>query len=579
MSVEVHVLGPVEATDDGEQIALGPPQQRAVLALVVLARGDVVPTATLIDALWPDDPPATAVKTIQTYVSRLRRLLGNDAIERRSGGYALGALVATDISRFERLEVEGRVEDALELWRGSALSDVRSSPALELEAARLDEVRLRALEEKLELALAEGRPRDVIGDARALAAEHPLRERLVALLMRALYGAGRQAEALEAYRTARNRLSRELGLEPSSELKELERRILDHDPSLLPPPEHERALRREHFARGRRTWRPRVAAAAAVATIAVLAVIVVDARRSTSSALVLGPNTIVRIDPANNRIVQSFKVGRLPGAIVATEKYVWVVNERDGTLSRVSTATGARETIGGLPSVGFLALDGAENVYASGWDAPFVWKINPQRVVITRRFRVRSRAIGLAVGGGSLWVVDRLVNEVARIDLRTARFAGSVPVGTDPLATTFGFGALWVANSDDGTVSVIRPGVRRPETVEVLSRPFGIAAGEGAVWAGSNTWSTISRIDHDTRRVVARIGVARSKGLGSDLYAVAAGAGSVWGANWGELTVVRVDPGTNRVVARIKMPGAPRGIAIAGDDVWVSVAVPGAEFP
>jgi YVTN family beta-propeller protein len=301
--------------------------------------------------------------------------------------------------------------------------------------------------------------------------------------------------------------------------------------------------------------------------------------RDDGPKLTLGPNTIVRIDSKTNEIVQSIGVGRLPGAIVATDRHVWVVNERDGTLSRVDPETGASETIGGLPSVGFLAVDNRGNVYASGWDAPFVWRIDGRQVAITKRFRVKTRAIGLAVGGGSLWVVDRLANAVSRIDLATAKVEDSVAVGADPLRTAIGFGALWVANSDDATVSVIRPGVAEPETIPVGGRPFGIDAGEGAVWVGSNSLSQIYRIDADTRRVVERIDVSASRALPSGLFDVVAGAGAVWGANWAELTLVRVDPDTNRVVARIKLPGAPRGIAVAGDDVWVSLGVPGAEFP
>ena len=275
--------------------------------------------------------------------------------------------------------------------------------------------------------------------------------------------------------------------------------------------------------------------------------------------------------------MQSIGVGRLPGAIVATERHVWVVNERDGTLSRVDPERARARRSAALPSVGFLALDTRGNVYASGWDAPFVWRIDGRRVAITKRFRVKTRAIGFAVGGGSLWVVDRLANSVSRIDLATARVEDSVAVGADPLRTAFEFGALG-REPDDATVSVIRPGVAEPETIPVEGRPFGIDAGEGAVWVGSNSFSQILRIDADTRRSSTR-STSALRALPSGLFDVAAGAGAVWGANWAELTLVRVDPETNRVVARIELPGAPRGIAVAGDDVWVSLGVPGAEFP
>jgi YVTN family beta-propeller protein len=570
MAVEVRVLGPVEAERDGVRVELGAPQQRALLALLALSNGNLLTTDAIVDALWPEAPPPSAAKIVQTYVSRLRRALGETAIERRGAGYKLAEDVAIDVKQFEKLTAEGDPRAALDLWRGSPFADVPRTQPLQVEADRLEEQRLRAIEDRIDRELDAGRHREVVPELQALVAANPLRERPVGQLMVALYGSGRQAEALEAYRRARHTLVDELAIEPGAPLRDLERRILEQDPSLLPPEQHPESPRRPT-----RTW-----LLAAIALAVVLSATGAYAlARDDGPTLALGPNTIVRIDSKTNEIVQSIGVGRLPGAIVATDRHVWVVNERDGTLSRVNTETGASETIGGLPSVGFLAVDTRGNVYASGWDAPFVWRIDGRRVAITKRFRVKTRAIGLAVGGGSLWVVDRLANAVSRIDLATARVEDSVAVGADPLRTAFGFGALWVANSDDATVSVIRPGVAEPETVPVEGRPFGIDAGEGAVWVGSNSLSQILRVDADTRRVVERIGVSASRALPSGLFDVVAGAGAVWGANWAELTLVRIDPETNRVVARIKLPGAPRGIAVAGDDVWVSLGVPGAEFP
>ena len=178
----------------------------------------------------------------------------------------------------------------------------------------------------------------------------------------------------------------------------------------------------------------------------------------------------------------------------------------------------------------------------------------------------------MAVGGGSLWVVDRLINAATRIDLARGKVAGSVEVGPDPLVCAFGSGALWVANSDNGTVSVIRPGVPKAQTIAVGAKPFGIASGEGAVWVGSSTDSTVTRIDPELGRVVKVI----KTGVNDEgLYNIAAGAGGVWAADiYGD--VVRIDPRTNKVVARIRLGVEPRVIAIAGDDVWVSVAAPGA---
>ena len=136
----------------------------------------------------------------------------------------------------------------------------------------------------------------------------------------------------------------------------------------------------------------------------------------------------------------------------------------------------------------------------------------------------------------------------------------------------FGYGSLWVANSDEATVSVIRPGVSKAQTIVVSGKPFGIAAGEHAVWVGSYTDSTVTRIDPDLRRVVKRISVLPPGRQISGLYNVAAGAGGVWAVNAEAMDIARIDPNTNKVVAHIKLPVSPRVIAIAGDQVWVSVA-------
>jgi DNA-binding beta-propeller fold protein YncE len=188
---------------------------------------------------------------------------------------------------------------------------------------------------------------------------------------------------------------------------------------------------------------------------------------------------------------------------------------------------------------------------------------------------VKTRALGLAVGGGSLWVVDRLANAVSRIDLARRRVEPPIAVGTDPLVLAFGFGALWVANSDDATVSVIRPGVPTPSTIHGPEKAFGIAADAGAVWVSSNVDSRLYKIDPDTRRIVDRIDVS-SRARENDVFDVAAGAGSVWVANRGAREVVHVDPSTDRVIGRVELPWGtePHGIAVTPDRVWVSVANP-----
>ena len=158
MTVVISILGPVEAARDGNRVDLGAPQQRALLALLATSRGPIS-LDTIIDTLWPDDPPASAAKVVQTYVSRLRKALGEDTIERRGGGYALTTPpTSIDAVRFEQLAREGAFHEALALWRGPALADLGNMPGLAAEAARLDEERLGVLEQRIDADIAAGRP-------------------------------------------------------------------------------------------------------------------------------------------------------------------------------------------------------------------------------------------------------------------------------------------------------------------------------------------------------------------------------------------------------------------------------------
>jgi predicted ATPase/DNA-binding SARP family transcriptional activator len=251
--MEFRILGPLEVTDGERVIELGARRQRQLLAILVLHANEVVSADRLIDDLWGAEPPATAAKTLQVYVSRLRRALGrDDVIATRSGGYRLVAAAdAIDAVRFERLteragtcrsagDVDGAAADlnaALGLWRGAALADFAYERFAETAISRLEELRLGALEERLDADLARGRHRESIGELESLVREHPLRERLWSQLMLALYRCGRQAEALEAYRQARSTLVDGLGIEPGHALKELERQILEQDAGLAAPPD------------------------------------------------------------------------------------------------------------------------------------------------------------------------------------------------------------------------------------------------------------------------------------------------------------------------------------------------------
>jgi predicted ATPase/DNA-binding SARP family transcriptional activator len=246
------ILGSFEVADDeGREVALGGLKQRSVLAMLLLRAGEVVSSDRLIEELWGERAPATAAKTIQVYVSKLRKALGDGVLVTRSGGYVLGITTAEiDAGQFESLATEGRgslhagdfrraaglLREALGLWRGHALADFAYQSFAQAEVARLEESRLVALEDRFDAELGLGEHSRLVGELEGLVREHPLRERPVGQLMLALYRSGRQADALEVYRDASDLLRDELGLEPSLRLRELERSILNQDATVAPPP-------------------------------------------------------------------------------------------------------------------------------------------------------------------------------------------------------------------------------------------------------------------------------------------------------------------------------------------------------
>jgi WD40 repeat protein/DNA-binding SARP family transcriptional activator len=241
-----RILGPLEVDVGGDTIRLGGPKQRAVLAHLVLRANQLVPVETLIDQIWPAEPPERARNVIQTYVSHLRKALGHDRIESSGPGYRLRLDPSElDAARFDALMRDAKkslpvdpnvavatLEDALALWRGPALADLADQSPLLAEAARLDELRLEAQEKRIEGLLAAGVQDRVIGELEALIAQHPWRESLWTLLMLALYRDGRQADALRCFQRVREILADELGIDPSPELAALHRRVLNQDPGL-----------------------------------------------------------------------------------------------------------------------------------------------------------------------------------------------------------------------------------------------------------------------------------------------------------------------------------------------------------
>jgi DNA-binding SARP family transcriptional activator len=247
---DYSILGSLEVHAGDRAVPLGGARCRAVLAVLVMRANHPVSIGRLIDEVWGDPAPASAGNVVHGHISDLRRALGRDAIETRGDAYVLRVEHGRrDVDRFEELAARGAealrdgqhheasaaFAEALALWRGPALSDIAEGGLLVAEALRLDEMRLHAVEMRIEADLACGRHAELVGELRALVAEHPLREPLRAHLAMSLYRAGRHVEALDGLRAARRSLADELGLDPSPRLQALERSILQHDPALAAP--------------------------------------------------------------------------------------------------------------------------------------------------------------------------------------------------------------------------------------------------------------------------------------------------------------------------------------------------------
>jgi DNA-binding SARP family transcriptional activator len=241
--LEFRILGPLEVSANGAPVPLGGQKQRALLAILLLRADEVVSTDRLLDDLWGEQPPRTASTSLQNFVSQLRKTLGPDVLVTRPPGYLLRLRGnELDLRRFERLLAAARdadvvtrarlLEEALALWHGAPLAEFAYEPFAQSEIGRLEELRLSALEDRIDADLELERHAELAGELEALVAEHPLRERLRGQLMLALYRSGRQAEALQAYREARRALTEKLGIEPMPALQQLHAAILRQDRSI-----------------------------------------------------------------------------------------------------------------------------------------------------------------------------------------------------------------------------------------------------------------------------------------------------------------------------------------------------------
>jgi peptide/nickel transport system substrate-binding protein len=529
--LEFRILGPFEVSRDGSPVDIPAGKPRALLALLLLRAGDVVSVDTLVDELWGERPPATAAKNVQGYVARLRRALGNGVLVTRAPGYALRIdEKGLDAARFQSLVEEARLEapgraaerlrDALVLWRGQPLADFTYDSFAQDEIRRLEDLRLSALEDRIDADLALGRHESVVPELESLARSHPLRERLQGQLMVALYRCGRQAEALETYRAARRRFVDSLGVEPSPTLQALERAILEHDPSLEAPPRRDRAARPDAMRFGGRGL---LVVAAGLLVAAALAALLSVRLSSGSRRLLVAANSIGVVDGKRNEVRAVIRAGGEPGGIAYGVGAVWIADTADDLVLRT----------------------------------------NPESRNVDR-VPVGHRPTGVAVGAGQVWVVNQLDRTVSEINPRALRQVETIQVGNGAGAIVFGYGSVWVANTTDYTLSRIDPdkgGI--VATVPLAGVPGGLAVGRRGIWVTSSSTGQLLLVDPRTNRV------SQSIPIGNGPQGVAVGHGSVWVANTPDGTISRLDPGSGRV-RKIAVGEAPTGVTVGGGSIWVA---------
>jgi YVTN family beta-propeller protein len=598
--MEFRILGPVEVRDDGRIVRLGGGKQRAVLALLLLNANRVVASERMIEQLWGELPPATAATALQGHISSLRKALGADVIATRPPGYVLETAIGElDLERFEWLMAEGRdalergdperaaerLRAALELWRGEALGDIAFEPFVQTEAARLEGLRLDAVQDRIEADLTTGHGPELVGELDRLVAAEPLRERFWAQLMLALYRSGRQAEALGAYRRARQSLVSQLGIEPGPELRDLERRILAHDPTLGRGPRLPVPLRRTANARLALALMGLAALGVIVTALLLFAggsdptaavpadsVAIIDLRRNAivgaipvlqdpgpiaaGAGLVWAVNldseTVSRIDPQARRLLGTKGVGEVPGNIAGATGEVWVLDRclggESGTLLHIHTA-----------GAGGIDLD--EEIPLAD--------LAPEPGTGVGSLQTASRC-GLAAAGRSVWVTTNSPPGLVRVDFdrssATSSVGKAIPLAHSPSAIALGAGSVWAVDAEQDVVRRIDPVKGEViRTIRAGNGPVAITVGEGAVWVANGDDGSVSRIDPRTSSVTKAISV------GEQPAAVTTGTGSVWVANSGDGSVSRIDPQSNDVVDTFSVGHSPQGVAVAGGAAWVTV--------
>jgi YVTN family beta-propeller protein len=574
--MEFRILGPLEVVSDGSRLPLGGAKQRAVLAYLLLHANEIVSTDRLVDELWVDGAPRRATKALQMHVLGLRRVLDEGRLETHGRGYRLrvepGELdleqvehLAEQAARSAPAEAARLLRDALALFRGEPLGDVAFESFGAAESARLTELRLHLLEERVDADLLLDRHAGLVPELESLVIEHPLRERLRGQLMLALYRSGRQADALEAYRRGRSTLVESLGLEPGAELRQLEAAILRQDPRLgaARPSLSGRVRRRPHVAV--------LAGAVLVATAGAIAIAVVLATRSSPKPPVVVADSLVRIDAGRNAVAEVIPTGREPLVVVTSPQYLWVLNALDETVSRIDRSSRETRIVGGLSAPKSIALGAEDTLWVGSESTSFVVGLDVETLRLTDRIAVPGAPPAfIAVDGSTLWASQPNVGDAAGtvsvVDLEHGRVVRRYPVGGYTTEIAVGDGAAWVGLGDRDAFARIAEQGSRVQRIRVGRMPSGAAVGFGSAWTASYAEDKVWRVNSRTGRVESIVNV------GEGPWSLAIGRDAVWVTNRRSGTISRIDPRTNSVVETIRVGYNPQGVVVDGDDVWVTVA-------
>jgi DNA-binding SARP family transcriptional activator/DNA-binding beta-propeller fold protein YncE len=608
-SYSFRLLGPLEVWVDGRRVELPRRKSRQLLALLLLRVGEVLPRDGLVEELWKQ-PPKAAIGSLWNSISELRRALGADVVITHPAGYSLDVdRDAVDLHRFECLVAEARATRApqlraqllgraLALWRGRPLADFMFEPFAQLEIARLEELRIAVREELIDIELEFGHHRRLVSELETLVAEHPLRERLRAQLMVALYRSGRQTEALDVYQETRRTLTEQVGLDPGEELQQLERAILIHDPSLevarsLPaagakPSVRTAAPGTTHRAEAprappvtpqrssnRRLGRRHLIALLGTLVLTAVGTTAVVLKNRSDGGLSVVPNSIAVVDSQTGQLVDDVVLDRRPYAITHGEGGVWVANADEGTVSHIDPKK--RKVVSVIkagPDIGDLAT-GFGSVWAAGGSSGTVIRIDPNLKEVEATVRLAAtgessaRSVSwIATGAGAVWAT-RGSDTLMEIDPATNDVVSTTRIPA-PAGLAAGFGAAWVVTTDRRLLKVVprANGGSIEMSVDLASDGLAPTVGGGSVWL------IVYKGTGEIWQVDPSSGVANiTPGAGRyplDL-AVAESGATVWAVD-STGAVIHMNPNIDLAIAKIRTASTIRSsISIGGGAVWVAV--------